>query len=264
MELRGKDTKDFVIYNRKMQKISPIKERILKFADTLDISRREFYKKTGISRGTLESSTGITEDTLAKFIAAFGELSPEWILTGNGEMYRHTHTHPASQKLGNQGKDTKDFSTNDTNFINIDTPVAQRTTEPGAGIPLIPIDAVAGLPVGESLAARFIDCAHYVIPEFVNLNVEYMIRVSGSSMYPKYSNGDILACRRVQDVLFFQWGKIYVIDSSQGALVKRVFQDEDPDRILLVSDNREHYPPFSIPKSDIRSLSIVVGVIRLE
>ena len=92
MEQRGKDTKDFVTYNRKMQKISPIKERILKFADTLDISRREFYKKTGISRGTLESSTGITEDTLAKFIAAFGELSPEWILTGNGEMYRHTHT----------------------------------------------------------------------------------------------------------------------------------------------------------------------------
>ena len=91
-----------------------------------------------------------------------------------------------------------------------------------------------------------------------------MIRVSGSSMYPKYSNGDILACRRVHDVLFFQWGKIYVIDSSQGPLVKRVFQDEDPDRILLVSDNKEHYPPFSIPKSDIRSLSIVLGVIRLE
>lgn len=60
----------------------------MKFADTLDISRREFYKKTGISRGTLESSTGITEDTLAKFIATFGELSPEWILTGNGEMLR--------------------------------------------------------------------------------------------------------------------------------------------------------------------------------
>lgn len=75
-----------------MQKISPIKERILKFADTLDISRREFYKKTGISRGTLESSTGITEDTLAKFIATFGELSPEWILTGRGEMLRNNDT----------------------------------------------------------------------------------------------------------------------------------------------------------------------------
>lgn len=217
-----------------MQKISPIKERILKFADTLDISKREFYKKTGISRGTLESSTGITEETLAKFIATFKELSLEWILTGEGPMLRS------------------------------DLPAAHPATEPGAGIPLIPIEAVAGLPTDDPVGTRFIDCAHYIIPDFANLNVEYMIRVSGSSMYPKYSNGDILACRRVHDVLFFQWGKIYVIDSSQGALVKRVFQDEDPDRILLVSDNREHYPPFSIPKSDIRSLSIVLGVIRLE
>ena len=236
----------------------------MKFADTLDISRREFYKKTGISRGTLESSTGITEDTLAKFIAAFGELSPEWILTGNGEMYRHTHAHPTPQNVGNQGKDTKDFNTTVANFINSETPVVQRTIVPGEGIPLIPIEAIAGIPAGESIAVRFIDCTRYVVPEFANLNVEYMIRVSGSSMYPKYSNGDILACRRVHDVLFFQWGKIYVIDSSQGPLVKRVFQDEDPDRILLVSDNKEHYPPFSIPKSDIRSLSIVLGVIRLE
>lgn len=143
-------------------------------------------------------------------------------------------------------------------------PVAHLATGSEKGIPLIPIEAIAGIPAGENIGIRFIDCAHYVIPEFTNLNVEYMIRVSGSSMYPKYSNGDILACRRIHDVLFFQWGKIYVIDSSQGALVKRVFQDEDPDCILLVSDNKEHYPPFSIPKSDIRSLSIVVGVIRLE
>ncbi len=179
-------------------------------------------------------------------------------------MYRASNTRASLQGVENQGKDTKDFNTNPDKVINKDIPAAHPATEPGAGIPLIPIEAVAGLPTDDSLGIRFIDCAHYIIPEFANLNVEYMIRVSGSSMYPKYSNGDILACRRVHDVLFFQWGKIYVIDSSQGALVKRVFQDEDPDRILLVSDNREHYPPFSIPKSDIRSLSIVVGVIRLE
>lgn len=161
-------------------------------------------------------------------------ISVDWLITGRGEMLRS------------------------------DLPVAHRTTEPDAGVPLIPIDAIAGIPAGEDIGIRFIDCTRYVIPEFANLNVEYMIRVSGSSMYPKYSNGDVLACRRIQDVLFFQWGKIYVIDSSQGPLVKRVFQDEDPDRILLVSDNKEHYPPFSIPKSDIRSLSIVLGVIRLE
>ena len=134
-----------------------------------------------------------------------------------------------------------------------------------SGIPLIPIEAVAGLPTIDNIGVSFADCKRYVIPEFEGKGVDYMIRVSGSSMYPKYSNGDILACKYIENVLFLQWGKIYVIDSSQGALVKRVFQDEtNPDNLILVSDNKDNYPPFSFPKSDIRSLSIVVGVIRLE
>lgn len=140
----------------------------------------------------------------------------------------------------------------------------QSPVAPSTGIPLIPIDVIAGIPAGDLDACLVQDSQKYIVPEFQNLHVDYLIRVSGSSMYPKYSNGDILACRKIDDIQFFQWGKIYVIDSSQGALVKRVFEDSDPERILLVSDNREKYPPFSIPKSDIRSVSIVLGVIRLE
>jgi len=59
-------------------------------------------------------------------------------------------------------------------------------------------------------------------------------------------------------------GEIYVIDSSQGVLIKRVYEHSDPQMIELVSDNKEKYPPFAIPKADIRSLSIVLGVVRME
>lgn len=70
----------------KEQKISPIKQRILQFADNLNISKREFYAKIGVSRGTLESKTGITEDVLAKFIATFPDVSIEWLMQGKGRM----------------------------------------------------------------------------------------------------------------------------------------------------------------------------------
>ena len=60
-------------------------------------------------------------------------------------------------------------------------------------------------------------------------------------------------------------GKIYVIDSSQGVLVKRVMRIEgDDDNVLLVSENKDEYQPFKFPVSDIRSLAIVVGLIRAE
>jgi len=70
----------------KIQIFSPVKQRILQFAESLEISKREFYLKTGISRGTLESSTGITEETLAKVIAAYRNVSPTWLITGVGQM----------------------------------------------------------------------------------------------------------------------------------------------------------------------------------
>jgi len=69
-----------------MQNISPIKQRILQYIDILNISKRDFYAKTGISRGTLESPTGITEETVAKFIVFYPEINPSWLLTGNGGM----------------------------------------------------------------------------------------------------------------------------------------------------------------------------------
>ena len=132
-------------------------------------------------------------------------------------------------------------------------------------LPLIPIDAIAGVPAGDFQGVRFEDCDQYCIPDFESKGAEFLIRVNGSSMYPKYSNGDILACKKIEEILFIQWGKVYVIDSSQGSLVKRLFEDKDnKERLICVSDNKEHYPPFSIPISDIRSLSIVIGVIRLE
>ena len=132
------------------------------------------------------------------------------------------------------------------------------------GLPLIPFEALAGFPSTDNIGVAFADCEQYVVPEFMARGADCLVRVSGSSMYPKYSNGDILACRIVRDILFFQWGKVYVIDSSQGLLVKRIEQSPREDFITLVSDNRERYKPFEIPVSDIRTLAIVIGVIRVE
>ena len=132
------------------------------------------------------------------------------------------------------------------------------------GIPLIPIEAIAGFAKGDAVAMEYDITERYLVPEFSVRGVKYLIRVSGNSMYPKYSNGDILACRPITDVTFFQWGKVYVLDTDQGALVKRLFEGKDDSCIECRSDNKEHYPAFQINKTSIRTVSIVVGVIRLD
>jgi len=47
--------------------------------------------------------------------------------------------------------------------------------------------------------------------------------------------------------------------------VKRIMRIEgDDEHVLLVSENKDKYEPFKFPTSDIRSLAIVVGLIRAE
>ena len=141
------------------------------------------------------------------------------------------------------------------------------------GLPLIPFEWVAGYSGEDNDGIMLSQCERYKIPEFKNIGAEFLCRVGGNSMYPKYASGDILACRKIQksDITFFQWGKIYVIDSPQGQIIKRVCEHDDPDMIWLISDNKEKlsndkekYAPFPIRKDEIRSLSIVVGVVRME
>ncbi|MCH3995040.1 MAG: transcriptional regulator [Prevotella sp.] len=223
----------------KEQIISPIKQRILFFAGTLGISKRDFYAKIGVSRGTLESKTGITEDVMAKFIATYPEVNNDWLITGKGDMIK-----------SNQGK----YDNNDS------TPVVHAKNM-NEGIPLIPIEAMAGAFTTEKTILEY-ECERYIVPMFKG--ADFLIPVKGSSMYPKYSSGDVVACQRVPMTdLFFQWNKVYVIDTKQGALIKRIKPGSDKDKVLIVSDN-EKYDPFELPVSAINAVALVIGVIRLE
>ena len=199
-------------------------------SDTLGVSPSKFSE-------ILKERMNVSADLLASVISAYTMISPSWLLTGEGPMLK---------------EDT-------------DNVVKASKAEPSAdGLPLVPIEAVAGFNGDDMPGVRLEDCLRYVVPEFAAAGAEYLIRVSGSSMYPKYSSGDILACRRIPEIDFFQWGKIYVIDSSQGAMVKRIYQCEDDAACVLCKSDNDKYPPFTLPKSAIRSLSIVIGVIRLE
>lgn len=216
-----------------------VKDRIKFFCKNANITISEFEKTLNVANGYVNSiSKSVGIDKINIILENFPNINLEWLLTGKGEMLK-------------TDKPTDNQSTKEQ--------ITYKT------LPLIPIDAIAGVPAGDFQGVRFSDCEQYRIPDFEAKGAEFLIRVSGSSMYPKYSNGDILACKKIDQILFIQWGKVYVVDSSQGSLVKRLFEDkENQENLICVSDNKENYPPFSIPKSDIRSLSIVIGVIRLE
>jgi len=132
------------------------------------------------------------------------------------------------------------------------------------GIPLIPIEAMAGFGSAESTQIFEHQIQEqYIIPEFKG-KVDYFIRVTGSSMYPKYNSGDIVACKKIEALGFVQWNKTYVFDTTQGALVKRLMKSSIDGNIICRSDNKD-YPDFELNiNEDIHAIALIVGVIRFE
>jgi putative phage repressor len=225
--------------NEKEEKISPVKQRILHFVNTLDISKRAFYDKIGVSRGTLESKSGATEDVVAKFIAAYPIVNINWLITGNGQM---TNTQ--------QSKGL--YSANDS--------MALKSTPTTEGIPIIPFSAMAGYLSGE-MSINEDECERLYVP---GLKADFVIKISGNSMEPLYFNGDYVACEKasLSDV-FFQWGKVYVVDTKDGVAIKRIGRGSEKNEILLISENKD-YIPIPMPVSAIHHIALVKGVIRIE
>jgi SOS-response transcriptional repressor LexA len=209
-----------------------VKERIFLFIEYVGISKNKFEKMAGLSTGYLKNFKGsLGADKLEGILNAFPELNREWLLNGNGQM------------LAEREKQFRDAKKN--------------------VLPLIPYPAIGGY-TEDNWTALLNDCPLYAIPD-IKTPADFLIKVGGDSMNPKYQEGDLLACKMIQEILFFQWGKTYVLDTSQGVMVKNVYEDADnKENILLVSENEDKYPPFAIPRSDIRKIALVVGSIRIR
>jgi phage repressor protein C with HTH and peptisase S24 domain len=228
-------------------------ERILQYIDYKGLNNSSFEKKIGVSNGYIATQSkrnaDLGEGILNKILDNSLDINPEWLLTGKGEMLK---VNPELYK-DHQNRSIKG---------NLQY-ASEENSRPKRGIPLIPIEAMAGFGSGEVKVMDY-DLGEYVVPEFDELKVDFMITVRGSSMYPKYSSGDLVACKKIaMNDIFFQWNKVYVLDTEQGALIKRVDIGRDDEHILIVSEN-EKYKPFQLHKSKIYAIAIVVGVIRLE
>lgn len=201
-----------------------IKERTLEFIKYKEISVKEFEIRCGMSNGYVSSMRkGFGADKLGNVLSAFPELNREWLLYGEGEMLSSA-SHPLA------------FDTRPR----VDQYAAGGGNEALDGVTLAQCEQIP------------------VVPQFPNYT--FSMRVTGESMLPFIHPGDEVACLKIEESSFLQWGRIYVLFTSQGVIVKKIFDADDG--IRCVSFN-EDYPDFIIPKSEIYSFNLVIGLVRL-
>lgn len=125
-------------------------------------------------------------------------------------------------------------------------------------LPHLPSKAAAGGMGGFSDCVASYNCEYRPVVKMLP-KYEMTIEITGDSMCPKLENGDIIAIRKVIDII--KWGNVYVLDTIDGAVVKRLYDEGDKYRCR--SFNPE-YKDFLVDKRNVYGIYKVVGQIRIQ
>lgn len=157
---------------------------------------------------------------LKRFASTYSDyINPEWLYTGEGEMER---------------KDPRKYKPN------------------------VPIRVAAGFVGGCVEEALISGCE--MLPTLPLQQVyDFTIRVMGDSMSPTIEADDLIACRYIDSFEEIKEDKIYVVDTREGAVVKKLRLNNT--ELVCISINPK-YETYTIKASAVIKVAQVVGTIR--
>lgn len=127
-------------------------------------------------------------------------------------------------------------------------------------LPVIPTEAMAGT-LGEfAESVQAYDCERMISPI---KGADYAIKVCGDSMSPEIPNGSQILIKKIYEEEFVEWGKIFCLDTKNGAVIKRVYPTDDPEVVECRSIN-PGYPPFKVNVRHINGWYRVLMVLALK
>ncbi|PRY10323.1 phage repressor protein C with HTH and peptisase S24 domain [Pontibacter ummariensis] len=204
-------------------------------------SQREFCAKAGINEGNFKKYYNGDRKTnnliLVNMTNAFN-LSPEWLLTGEGDMFK-------------------------TSIQEFAKPTDTRVEE--QDIPLYDFEASAGLKKLFSNSENVLDFIR--VPNLPKC--DGAVHISGDSMYPLLKSGDIVMYKQIHDIANgILYGEMYLLSATIGdedlTLVKYIQKSEKgDDYVKLVSQNK-HHQDKDIPLKNIRALGYIKASIRIN
>lgn len=127
-------------------------------------------------------------------------------------------------------------------------------------IPVFPVEAMAGTMVEFFQSVKEYDCERMISPI---KGVDYAIKISGDSMSPEYPSGSLCLIKRVDEKQFVAWNEVYVLDTDNGAVIKRIRKTDKDGVVECVSINPA-YQPFTIETSYIHGWYKVLMVMSVK
>jgi phage repressor protein C with HTH and peptisase S24 domain len=225
-----------------------LSERIQFLLNSKGYTAYAFCKETGFSESTmsrlLKGGQKPNESNIKALTQFFG-VSRAWLLKGEGPMIFYRDSETVGQKVNIHPEDIK--STQSDEIVNKRIPYYEI---PATMSPIAVYSDEKEIPVYYIEMPALKDC-------------DFALPAWGDSMYPKIKNGQIIAVKELRDKSQIQWGEIYLIITDEIRAVKYLRRHQDESKVILASENREHFDDMVIDKDKILHLFIVKGQINI-
>lgn len=228
-----------------------VSERVGQYIERKGISYYAFENSLNASRGSISKAVkegkSIGSNVLETIMSVYTDLNPNWLLTGQGEMFNGDDAFLANKEIAS-------FRLKTDNAID-----SQQ-------IPLYDIEAVAGLVPLFSEKGNQTPIDYISIPRLPKC--DGAIYVTGDSMYPLLKSGDIVLYKEVTDFrneIF--WGEMYLISldisGEEYITVKYIQKSEHEGCVRLVSQNK-HHQDKDVEFGKIKALALVKASVRIN
>ena len=218
------------------------RQRISRLIETEGLSQRAFAIKIGESPGNLNkimlAIRKVPTSLPAKIVDVFKEVRIEWLLYGEGEMYKNDQSLADAQSLREH--------------------MGKLPTRPR--LPKFMSEPHVEQYYGEG-KKRVLCQEKPIVTQFSDY--DFSLIMKNNRMSPKYDRGDEIFLKKAN---FPEWGNDFLLDTDDGPKFKRIYEgiDDDGDKcVRCVSYNKEEFPDFTIKKSHIYGYYRCVGVLRI-
>lgn len=207
------------------------KDRLLQYITEKRLSVHGFEKAASLSSGYMKSLRHCpSAKKLAQILEAFPDLNRAWLLTGEGDMLL-----PAASSEKQQPSE---------GALHPAVPAPHT-------VPLVPAYAAAGPQPGiDDIGVLAAECPRVLSPHPA---AEIAIEITGSSMAPDFPPGCRVFATRLPYLDNIRRGDVYVVETSEGAVIKRLTLS-DGGRYVTAESINPDYAPYRIPRSAIRSV----------
>lgn len=212
--------------------MSETKDRLLEFLRYKGLGQQKFEISIGMSNGWANKvGDSIRENTLKKISEVYPELNIAWLKSGvgvmlnNGESEETLYTPKEEHSQTTESEDTAKW------------------------VLLLPVSAQGGSLNDFVVSVKESDCEKVVSPI---RGVDFAMTVSGDSMSPEYPNGSRIFIKKINERAFIEWGKVYVLDTCNGTVIKILVPSDKEGYVKCVSINTDPiFAPFEVALEDI-------------